>query len=288
MSKIYQYPAPPAWLGNEQEGSRPAPPCALTVAGSDSGGGAGIQADLKTFMALGVYGSSVICALTAQNGAGVNGIFPVSPEFINCQLETVLQGFPVKALKTGMLFSAEIIESVALALRGRSLALVVDPVCVSQSGHRLLEESAVQALRTRLLPLAGLLTPNKPEAELLTGLKINSPEAVNAAAQRLLELGAGAVLIKGGHFGETGEFVTDWLALPGRDAEPLPMRRITTNNNHGTGCTLAAAITAHLCLGLDLRQAILRSQLYLNTCLKFSYNPGKGSGPVNHAAPLFI
>lgn len=288
MNGIYQELLQPAWLQGDLEGNRPSPPCVLTIAGSDSGGGAGIQADIKTFMALGVYGSSVICALTSQNGERVDGIFPINPEFVALQLETVLSGFPVKALKTGMLFSADIIETVASCLAKRALTIVVDPVCVSQSGHRLLEGSAVEALKKHLIPLADLLTPNKPEAELLAEMAINSPDDIKIAAKRLMKLGAKAVLIKGGHFDCTDDTVTDWLAMPGQSPVPLQMRHISTGNNHGTGCTLAAAITAHLGLGLSLQEAILHSQKYLNTCLKFSYNPGKGSGPVNHAAPLFF
>lgn len=287
MPRVYKPLSHPAWTQTCLEGHRPPPPCVLTIAGSDSGGGAGIQADIKTFMALGLYGSSVICALTAQNGEGVNGIFPVSPEFVEQQLRTVLQGFPVQALKTGMLFSSEIIKMVATCLAEHSLAVVVDPVCVSQSGHRLLEEEAVTALKKHLLPLAQVLTPNRPEAELLSGIKIENENDIKDAGMKMIEMGAGAVLIKGGHFNSYDGMITDWLILPGYDPEPLPQRKINTGNNHGTGCTLAAAITAHLALGMTLHESVLRAQLYLHTCLKASYNPGKGHGPVNHAAPLF-
>ena len=285
--ELYKPLAHPAWSQTCMEGRRPPPPCVLTIAGSDSGGGAGIQADIKTFMALGLYGSSVICALTAQNGEGVKGIFPVSPEFVKQQLETVLEGFPVQALKTGMLFSSEIIRTVAACLAVHSLAVVVDPVCVSQSGHRLLEEDAVAALKKYLIPLAQVLTPNRPEAELLSGIKIENENDIKDAGLNLIEMGAGAVLIKGGHFSSYDGMIRDWLILPGHEPEALPHRKINTTNNHGTGCTLAAAITAHLALGVPLRQAVQRSQLYLHSCLKASYSPGKGCGPVNHAAPLF-
>lgn len=299
----------PLWTKEGQDGARPAPPCVLTIAGSDSGGGAGVQADLKTFMALEVYGSSVITALTAQNGFGVNGIFPVDPDFVALQLQTVLQGFPVAAAKTGMLFSAEIIQAVVQILKkehlertsersfahnkqgSAALTLVVDPVCVSQSGHRLLEDEAVQTLREELLPLADLLTPNRPEAELLSGMAIATPEDGKKACAKLLDMGAKAVLLKGGHFESTKE-VTDWLVLPGHEPELLRQPKIDTDNNHGTGCTLGAAITAHLALGLPLRESIIRSQRYLNSCLRYSYNPNQpqggqdGHGPLNHVATL--
>ncbi len=265
------------------------PPCVLTIAGSDSGGGAGIQADIKTFMALNTYGSSVITALTAQNGLGVTGIHAPDGAFVALQLETVLKGFPVAAAKTGMLFSAEIIKSVAGTLRkfftsgGKPFPLLVDPVSVSQSGHRLLAEDAVAALIEYVVPLADLLTPNKPEAEMLSDMSINTPEDLREAIQRILALGPKAVLIKGGHFDSDIE-VTDWLALPGEEPQRLAQPKVNTINNHGTGCTLGAAITAYLAHGLPLREAVIAAQRYLNLCLRASYSPGLGCGPVNHAA----
>ncbi len=279
--------------GNEQccgeDGSVLAPPpCVLTIAGSDSGGGAGIQADLKTFMALNTYGSSVITALTAQNGLGVSGIHAPDADFVALELTTVLAGFPVAAAKTGMLFSAPIIKRVAATLREHFAAakpffLVVDPVSVSQSGHRLLAEDAVNALKEHILPLADLLTPNKPEAEMLAGMSINTPEDLQTAIARILELGPKAVLVKGGHFTSEIE-VVDWLAIPGEAVQRLPQPKVNTNNNHGTGCTLSAAVTAYAAHGLTLREAVVAAQRYLNLCLRKAYNPGLGCGPVNHAA----
>ena len=264
-------------------------PCILTVAGSDSGGGAGIQADLKTITVLGGFGMSVITALTAQNGLGVTGIHAPDTAFLKLQLQTVLDGFPVRAAKTGMLFSAPIIETVCAGLHDRSFPLVVDPVCVSQSGHKLLRDDAVTALREVMIPEADLLTPNKPEAELLSGVSIHSMADLRKAAETLLDLGARAVLIKGGHFnGEAGSdktTLTDWLALPGKDLMALSHPRVDTINNHGTGCTLSAAIATFLGHGLDLADAVHRAQAYLDVCLQGSYTPGKGVGPVNHAAP---
>lgn len=258
-------------------------PNILTIAGSDSGGGAGIQADLKTIMALGGYGMSVITALTAQNGLGVRGIHAPEPDFVVLQLQAVLEGFRVQAAKTGMLFSAEIIRAVVGVLRDRDFPLVVDPVCVSQSGSRLLREDAVRTLQEELIPLADLLTPNRPEAELLADMPIQNAEDVVRAGQKLLDMGARAVLIKGGHFDST-VMVTDWLCLPGAEPIALVQAHVDTQNNHGTGCTLSAAIATGLGHGLPLRVAVSKAQEYVNLGLRKSYAPGKGCGPLNHAA----
>ena len=257
------------------------PPNILTIAGSDSGGGAGIQADLKTINNLGGFGMSVITALTAQNGLGVTGIHAPAPEFVLLQLKTVLTGFVVQAAKTGMLFSAAIIDALAGVLAEQKFPIVVDPVCVSQSGHRLLEEDAVETLKNRIIPLAALLTPNVPEAELLAEMSIRSPEDIAEAGRRLLNLGAKAVLIKGGHF-DNPVMVTDWLIHPGCEPDPLRQPHIDTTNNHGTGCALSAAIAVWLGSGMPLRVAVTRAQEYLNACLRRAYPPGQGAGPPNH------
>lgn len=258
-------------------------PNILTIAGSDSGGGAGIQADLKTIMALDGYGMSVITALTAQNGLGVTGIHAPEPEFVVLQLRAVLDGFPVHAAKTGMLFSAGIINALADALRDRSFPLVVDPVSVSQSGSRLLREDAVEALKERMIPGCDLLTPNRPEAEMLTGMTISCADDAAAAGEALIRMGAKAVLIKGGHM-ESSIVVTDCLCQAGQAPKFLPQPKVETNNNHGTGCTLSAAIATGLGHGLPLQVAVTRAQEFLNLALRKSYAPGKGCGPVNHAA----
>ena len=260
------------------------PPCVLTIAGSDSGGGAGIQADLKTITVMGGFGMSVITALTAQNGLGVDGIHAPEPGFVSLQLSTVLTGFPVDAAKTGMLFSAEIIEAVESGIRQRQFPLVVDPVCVSQSGQRLLREDAVSALKYLMLPQADLLTPNRPEAELLTGRTIRTPEEIEQAGRDLLTMGARAVLIKGGHFEGQDKTFTDWLIVPEEPMQALPMPAVQTTNNHGTGCTLSAAIATGLGAGLSLTEAIAKAQRFLNHCLKMGYAPGLGSGPPNHGS----
>ncbi len=258
-------------------------PVILTIAGSDSGGGAGIQADLKTITALHGFGTSVITALTAQNGAEVRGIFEVDPEFITLQLQTVLQGFPVKAAKTGMLASAPIIESVTAQLEHTSFPLVVDPVCVSQSGHPLLREDATNTLIQRLLPRAALVTPNRPEAELLTRTPIHTLQHMEAAALRFFAMGAPAVLFKGGHFSlpQGDAPIIDYLALPNQGLQPLPHPYVETPNNHGTGCTLSAAIATFLGKGETLQDSIRNAQTYLTQALQTSFTPGIGAGPPN-------
>lgn len=265
----------------------PQHPNILTIAGSDSGGGAGIQADLKTVMALGGYGMSAITALTAQNGLGVLGIEPVPPAFVVLQLAAITEGFEVSAAKTGMLFSADIIRAVSGALESRAFPLVVDPVSVSQSGHALLEQSAVETMVELLIPGCDLLTPNLPEAAMLAKMPLSSSEDILAAGETILKLGARAVLIKGGHM-ESAITVTDYLLIPGQEPRALPQARVDTSNNHGTGCTLSAAIATGLGKGLPLEVAVKQAQAYLNAALRKSYAPGKGCGPVNHAATLGI
>ncbi len=265
-------------------------PNILTIAGSDSGGGAGIQADLKTIMALSGYGMSAITALTAQNGLGVTDIHAPEASFVLKQMQTIFDGFPVAAAKTGMLFSAEIIKAVVSGLMQefakKAFPLVIDPVCVSQSGHVLLQEDAVATLRDELIPLATLLTPNRPEAELLTGIQIEGEADIAKAANLLLDMGAQAVLIKGGHF-ETSIMMTDWFCLPSEAPVPLHHARVNSPNNHGTGCTLSAAIATYLGLDMPLRVAITKAQAYVNLGMRKSYAPGKGIGPLNHMAKLY-
>ncbi|THB64860.1 MAG: bifunctional hydroxymethylpyrimidine kinase/phosphomethylpyrimidine kinase [Desulfovibrio sp.] len=265
------------------------PPTILTIAGSDSGGGAGIQADLKAIAVLGGFGTSVITALTAQNGLGVSGIHAPEPNFVLAQLEAVLTGFPVKAAKTGMLFSQPIISALAERLKDKDFPLVVDPVSMSQSRHQILQDDAVDALREEILPLADLLTPNVPEAELLTGLSAEDRDGAFVVLEKLLDMGPGAVLLKGGHavsWGRQGDERIDFLALPGQAPQALSQPHVDTDNTHGTGCTLSAAIAALLGAGHDMIESVTRAQAYLNQCLRMSYAPGKGFGPVNHMAPL--
>ncbi len=259
--------------------------CVLTIAGSDSGGGAGIQADLKAISMAGCYGASAITALTAQNTTGVTGIEAVSPEFVALQIETVCKDIKVHAAKTGMLFSAPIIRAVAAALQGTDFPLVIDPVCVATSGAKLLKEDAVEAMKG-LFPMADLLTPNVPEAELFTGMEITSREDIFKAIDILLEMGPKAVLIKGGHFDSVA--ATDWLGIKGQQPIPLMQQRVETRNSHGTGCTLSATIASNLAKGMNMVSAVRKAQEYLNLALRAGFDLGEGSGPPNHLAPMLI
>jgi len=258
-------------------------PCVLTIAGSDSGGGAGIQADLKTVTMLGGYGASVITALTAQNTKAVTSIHAPSAKFVARQLTTVLDDIKVDAAKTGMLFSASIIEAIAPILKKADFPLVVDPVCVATSGAKLLKDDAVEAMVDRMFPLADVLTPNIPEAELFTGMAIGSREDVFSAARLLLKMGPKAVLIKGGHTDSLA--ITDWFVTPGTEPIPFMQQRVDTESTHGTGCTLSAAIATGLAQGMETGPAILRAQEYLNLALRAGYHLGEGGGPPNHLAP---
>jgi len=258
-------------------------PCILTIAGSDSGGGAGIQADLKTISMLGAYGASVITALTAQNTKAVTGIHAPSPKFVAQQLRTVLDDIEVDAAKTGMLFSEPIIKAIAPILSKKTFPLVVDPVCVATSGAKLLKDDAVDAMVRMIFPYADLLTPNIPEAELFTGVKITDREDVFKAARLLLDMGPKAVLIKGGHSDSLA--ITDWYVEKGIDPMPFMQQRVDTSSTHGTGCTLSAAIATGLAQGMETGAAIKRAQEYLNLGLRAGYQLGEGGGPPNHIAP---
>jgi hydroxymethylpyrimidine/phosphomethylpyrimidine kinase len=256
----------------------------LTIAGSDSGGGAGVQADLKTFSALGCYGMSVIVALTAQNTAGVTGIFPVPPEFIGGQIDAVMTDIGADAVKIGMLHSPQVIEVVAQKLEQyKARNIVVDPVMVSKSGSRLLQEEAVEALRARLLPLAALITPNLPEASVLLGRAVEKKEDMREACRDLAALGPRAVLLKGGHL-EGGESPDLFYAEGGKKLLTLEGERIVTRNTHGTGCTLSSAIAAGLAKGLDIAAAVKSAKDYISAAIQAGadYELGKGHGPVHH------
>jgi hydroxymethylpyrimidine/phosphomethylpyrimidine kinase len=265
--------------------SRPAP-CVLTIAGSDSGGGAGIQADLKTFMMLGCYGASVITALTAQNTLGVLAVHVPDADFLARQMDAVLSDLPIRAAKTGMLQNADIVRAVARKLRDKTFPLVVDPVMLAKGGQALLEPEAVRALAGELVPLADLITPNRPEAEHLSGVAIRDQESLFEAMDRLLALGCANVLIKGGHMpAEQGGTITDWLGRPNRPPLALRVKRVDTPHTHGTGCTLSAAVTAGLGLGQPLVEAIRHGQAYLNEALSSGFAVGRGISPPNHLAP---
>jgi hydroxymethylpyrimidine/phosphomethylpyrimidine kinase len=255
---------------------------ALTIAGSDSGGGAGIQADLKTFSALGVYGASVLTAITAQNTQGVRAVETVSPEMVVKQIEAVLEDLDVGAIKIGMVANAEIASAVAVTLRRFGRKVVLDPVMVATSGDRLLQPEAVEAIREELLPLAVVVTPNLPEAAILAGGAIaENEEEMKRQAQSILDAGAEAVLVKGGH-GRGAEAVD--LLLDGSGLHRFAAPRVDTTNDHGTGCTLSAAIAAGLAMGESLEQAVAAAKTYLNEALAASKRLaiGHGRGPVHH------
>jgi hydroxymethylpyrimidine/phosphomethylpyrimidine kinase len=258
-------------------------PIAVTIAGSDSGGGAGIQADLKTFSALGVYGASVIAALTAQNTKGVTGIHDVPPDFVTAQIDAVFSDLDVSAVKLGMLSNAAVIAVVAEGLaRHKQSNVVLDPVMVATSGDRLLKPDAVDNLRRLLIPRALVITPNLPEAAVLTGRPIaESEHAMRGQAERLILLGARNVLIKGGH--GTGAESVDLLV--GRDTVArFSAPRIETQSTHGTGCTLSSAIAAGIAKGLTLRDAVQAAKSYITSAIAASDRLaiGSGHGPVHH------
>ena len=254
-------------------------PTVLTIAGSDSGGGAGIQADLKTFAALGVYGTSAITAITAQNTQQVTQVLELPPDLVAAQIDAVVSDIGADAVKTGMLASAEIIEVVAAKAREHNLQpLVVDPVMVAKSGDRLLREDAMQALRERLLPLATVLTPNLPEAEALLGRRLSSWDDIREGAKELVSMGAQAVVIKGGH--REGP-ATD-LFYDGQGFHEFTAGRVDTANTHGTGCTFASAIAAGLAKGTDLRGSVALAKAFVTKALQSAYPVGHGQGPVHH------
>ncbi len=261
------------------------PPIALTIAGSDSGGGAGIQADLKTFHRFGVYGTSVVTAITAQNTTGVQAIHPVPLADVRAQLDAVAEDLRPAAFKTGMLATAELARTVAEGIVAHGLTgYVMDPVMVATSGDRLLEADAEGALRTLLLPLASVVTPNLEEAAILTKRDVRTVEQMRAAAHALVELGAGAALVKGGHM-EGGDTLVDVL-YDGTEERTWARPRVDTRHTHGTGCTLSAAIAAGLARGDALPRAVERAGDFVARAIATAPGLGHGRGPVNHFADV--
>jgi hydroxymethylpyrimidine/phosphomethylpyrimidine kinase len=253
---------------------------ALTIAGSDSGAGAGIQADLKTFAAHGVYGTTAITAVTAQNSLGVTMVEALSADLVTAQIEAVMSDFGAQSAKTGMLANAAIVEAVAAAVHDLEIPLlVVDPVMVAKSGDRLLDDEALGAMKAELIGQAFLVTPNIPEAEALTGVEIRTDADRQEAARRIIDLGATAVVIKGGHL--PAEDISDLLLIEGEFAE-FRQPRVPGRHTHGTGCTFSAAITARLALGEGLREAIVGAQHYVAEAIRHAPNLGRGHGPMNH------
>ncbi|SFD99841.1 hydroxymethylpyrimidine/phosphomethylpyrimidine kinase [Paenibacillus catalpae] len=255
---------------------------ALTIAGSDSGGGAGIQADLKTFQELGAYGMSALTAITAQNTLGVQGVYPLAKEAVKEQIHSVGSDIGVDALKTGMLFSAEIIEEVAEAIAYFGWSkVVVDPVMIAKGGASLLQADAVRSLTKKLLPLTMIVTPNIPEAEYLTGMAIRNKADKLEAAKKLFSFGTRYVLIKGGH--EAGDEAVD-LLFEGSGYTELSGKRIDTSRTHGTGCTYSAALTAGLAQGLGIVEAVQQAKAYIQAAIEDGIIIGSGHGPTNHWA----
>jgi hydroxymethylpyrimidine/phosphomethylpyrimidine kinase len=257
----------------------------LVIAGSDSGGGAGIQADIKAITALGAFAATAITALTAQNTLGVHGVIPVPPDFIRQQIEVVLGDIGADVIKIGMLGDIATIEAVCNALHdlAADIPVVLDPVMVAKGGHALLAAQAVDSLRQRLLPLAAVITPNLPEAETLTGLSIRTEPEMRVAAAALLTMGVPAALLKGGHL--ASDKVVDLLATPDR-VEAFTAPRIDTRHTHGTGCTTASAMAAGLAQGLSLRDAVIRARLYVRAAITSAPGFGRGHGPLDHAVTV--
>lgn len=261
-------------------------PVVLTIAGSDSGGGAGIQADLRTFAFHCVHGASALTCVTAQNTVAVNRVDALPPQAVIAQLEAVVEDMGVQAVKTGMLLNVEIIKAVSDRLQALQLRpLVVDPVMVSRNGNQLIDQQAVRVLQQELIPQATLVTPNRYEAQLLTGVEIDSLEKMKEAAETLKwQSGVQAVLIKGG--GMTGELRGVDVLLDDRGITVLKTECIDTSNTHGTGCTLSAAIAANLAIGHSIPDAVLKAKNYVTEALKWSLDIGQGTGPVGHFFPL--
>ncbi len=255
----------------------------LTIAGSDSGGGAGIEADIKTISALGGYACTAITAVTAQNTLGVAGVHPLPAAFVKLSIETVLADIGADAIKTGMLANAEIIAAIAATLATRNLPLVLDPVMVATSGAMLLPPAAIATLREALIPLATLITPNLPEAEALTGLTIKTLDDYAAAGRALIAMGAAAALIKGGH--ATGGDLTDVLVTPGA-IHHITLPRLATTSTHGTGCAYAAAIATGLAQNLTLYDAVYRARHWLHQAIATAPGFGAGNGPINHLVSI--
>lgn len=263
------------------------PPIALTIAGSDSGGGAGIQADLRTFAFHQVHGTSALTCITAQNTRGVSRVDALPPEAVVAQIQAVAEDIGVQAVKTGMLLNQAIMAAVAQALKDLDCGLiVVDPVMVSRTGAQLIDDAAIATLRTSLIPLAAVLTPNRYEAQMLSGIEIHTLEDMKAAAEKILALGPQAVLVKGG--GMMGDLRGVDVFWDGDRLEVLKTEQVNTQDTHGTGCTLSAAIAANLAQGKAVLPAIQSAKHYVTQALQHALRIGQGQGPVGHYFPLLV
>lgn len=258
-------------------------PVALTIAGSDSGGGAGIQADLKTFSALGVYGTSAITAITAQNTQGVSGVSSVAPEMVCAQIDAIFSDIEVDAVKIGMLHSPEIIRAVSRMLgKYQPRFTILDPVMIATSGDKLIQDDCVNLILTELFPKATLVTPNLDEAEFLTGMKITDTKTLELAGKKLLAYGCKAILMKGGHL--PSDEMTDLLIYADGTTLLFSEKKIDSKNTHGTGCTFSSAIAAHLAKGYSLETAVSESKKFITEAIRSGadFQTGKGHGPLNH------
>jgi hydroxymethylpyrimidine/phosphomethylpyrimidine kinase len=256
---------------------------ALTIAGSDSGGGAGIQADIKTFQELEVFGMSAVTAVTAQNTLGVQAVFPMTVEAVSKQIESIGEDIGTDAVKTGMLFNADIIQAVSEKIQQYQWKnVVVDPVMIAKGGASLLQMEAISALKAYLLPLATIITPNIPEAEVLTGMSIHNDDDKKEAAKRLHATGSKHVIIKGGHDVNASESID--LLYDGKDFTPFNSVRIHTKNTHGTGCTFSAAVTAEIAKGQSVQDAVLTAKEFIQAAIGEQLHIGQGHGPTNHGA----
>jgi hydroxymethylpyrimidine/phosphomethylpyrimidine kinase len=259
-------------------------PTALTIAGSDSGGGAGIQADLKTFQAFGVFGTSAVCAITAQNTTGVRAVHTVPVAMVRAQIAAVAEDLPPAACKTGMLATRELVEAVAAAIQAHALpAYVLDPVMVASSGDRLLDADAEAAVARRLVPLAALVTPNLDEATILVGEAVEDVAGMERAARALVGMGAGAALVKGGHL--PGRETVDVLLIAGGQPRRFTHPRLDTRSTHGTGCSLSAGVAAGLARGRPLERAVAEALDWLHRAIATAPGLGQGHGPLNHFVP---
>lgn len=262
-------------------------PVALTIAGSDSGGGAGIQADLRTFAFHQVHGTSALTCITAQNTLGVNRVDALPAVAVVAQIEAVVSDIGVQAAKTGMLLNQEIIAAVAAQVAALNwVNLVVDPVMVSRTGAQLIDDVAIATLRDRLIPLARVLTPNRYEAQILSGIEISTLKTMQAAAKQIYQLGPKAVLVKGG--GLSGELRGVDVWFDGQELTVLKTETVATPHTHGTGCTLSAAIAANLAIGHEPLTAVQKAKAYVTTALQYALAIGRGQGPVGHFFPLLI
>lgn len=256
--------------------------CALTIAGTDPSGGAGIHADLKTFQELKTYGMSVITSVVAQNTTGVQAVHHIPIDMIEKQLDSVINDMPIHAFKTGMIAHIDMMQVIKKKIESLNVPYVMDPVMVAASGDPLIAKESQQYLRDELLPLTYVVTPNIPEAEVITGISIQTEDDMKQAAKLIVNIyGAHAALVKGGHYsGDATDFLYD-----GEQIHRLTTKRIDTKNSHGTGCTLSAAITAYLAQGENLVNAVIKAKDYITQAIRYSFDLGSGSGPTNHWAP---